>query len=77
MPEYAYTIKCQSCGKEWHYEQFTCYMQKINAFHCNCGGKLIVIRNGNDGDRSNADGENADKENNHQGNARQTIIRCK
>ena len=45
MKQYPYTIKCKQCGKEWHYEQFTCYMQKINAFHCNCGGTLEVVKN--------------------------------
>ncbi len=45
MEQYAYTIRCKRCGKEWHYEQFTCYMKKINAFLCNCGGQLEVVKN--------------------------------
>ena len=45
MEQYAYTIRCKRCGKEWHYEQFTCYRKKINAFLCNCGGQLEVVKN--------------------------------
>ena len=40
-----YIIRCLRCGEEHHYEQFTCYMQKINAFHCHCGGRLTVVKN--------------------------------
>ena len=57
MKQYQYTIRCISCGKEWHYEQFTCYMQKINAFHCNCGGKLIVIDHTAEAEQSDAEAE--------------------
>lgn len=48
MKQYPYTIRCKRCHKEWHYEQFTCYMQKISAFHCTCGGALEVVKNNSD-----------------------------
>ena len=37
-----YVMKCQQCGKEYPRERFTCVMKKINAYRCNCGGKLVV-----------------------------------
>ena len=39
-----YIIKCQKCGKEYPRQKFTCVMKKINAYRCNCGGKLTVIK---------------------------------
>lgn len=38
-----YIIKCQKCGREYPRQRFTCVMKKINAYRCQCGGKLIVI----------------------------------
>ena len=38
-----YIIKCRKCGKEYPRQRYTCVMQKINAYRCNCGGKLYVI----------------------------------
>lgn len=38
-----YIIKCQNCGKEYPRQRFTCVMQKMNAYRCQCGGKLTLI----------------------------------
>ncbi|MDO4392995.1 MAG: SprT-like domain-containing protein [Bacillota bacterium] len=38
-----YIMKCQSCGKEYPRQRYTCVMKKINAYRCTCGGKLTVI----------------------------------
>lgn len=38
-----YIIKCQKCGKEYPRQRFTCVMQKIDAYRCQCGGKLTLI----------------------------------
>lgn len=38
-----YIIKCQCCGREYPRQRFTCVMKKINAYRCQCGGKLTVI----------------------------------
>lgn len=38
-----YIMKCQSCGKEYPRQRYTCVMKKINAYRCSCGGKLTVI----------------------------------
>lgn len=38
-----YIIKCQNCGREYPRQRFTCVMKKINAYRCQCGGKLTVI----------------------------------
>ena len=35
-----YIIKCTKCGKEYPRQRFTCVMKKINAYRCQCGGKL-------------------------------------
>lgn len=40
-----YIIKCEKCGKEYPRQRFTCVMKKINAYRCQCGGKLTVIKN--------------------------------
>lgn len=40
-----YIIKCTRCGKEYPRQRFTCVMKKINAYRCQCGGKLIFIHN--------------------------------
>ncbi len=37
-----YIIKCQSCGREYPRQRFTCVMKKINAYRCSCGGRLIL-----------------------------------
>ncbi len=39
-PSYNYVIRCTSCGKEYPRQKFTCVMKKINAYRCNCGGRL-------------------------------------
>lgn len=39
-----YIIKCQKCGKEYPRKRFTCVMQKIDAYRCQCGGKLTLIK---------------------------------
>lgn len=39
-----YIIKCEKCGKEYPRQRFTCVMQKIDAYRCQCGGKLTLIR---------------------------------
>lgn len=39
-----YIIKCQKCGREYPRQRFTCVMKKINAYRCQCGGKLTLIR---------------------------------
>lgn len=39
-----YIIKCEKCGKEYPRQRFTCVMQKIEAYRCQCGGKLTLIR---------------------------------
>lgn len=39
-----YIIKCNKCGKEYPRQRFTCVMQKINAYRCQCGGKLTLIK---------------------------------
>ena len=41
--EIKYIIKCQKCGKEYPRQRFTCVMQKIDAYRCQCGGKLTLI----------------------------------
>ena len=38
-----YIIKCEKCGKEYPRQRFTCVMQKIDAYRCQCGGKLSLI----------------------------------
>lgn len=38
-----YIIKCENCGKEYPRQRYTCVMKKINAYRCQCGGKLILI----------------------------------
>ncbi len=38
-----YIIKCKKCGKEYPRQRFTCVMQKIDAYRCQCGGKLSLI----------------------------------
>lgn len=42
--EAKYIIKCNSCGREYPRQRFTCVMKKINAYRCCCGGKLTLIR---------------------------------
>lgn len=42
--EIKYIIKCQKCGKEYPRRRFTCVMQKMEAYRCQCGGKLTLIR---------------------------------
>lgn len=39
-----YIIKCNRCGREYPRQRYTCIMKKINAYRCNCGGKLTVIK---------------------------------
>lgn len=39
-----YIIRCDKCGKEYPRQRFTCVMKKINAYRCQCGGKLTLIR---------------------------------
>lgn len=39
-----YIIKCTKCGKEYPRQRFTCVMQKINAYRCQCGGTLVLYR---------------------------------
>lgn len=39
-----YIIKCQQCGKEYPRQRFTCVMKKINAYRCQCGGKLTLLK---------------------------------
>ncbi len=39
-----YIIKCDKCGKEYPRQRFTCVMQKIEAYRCQCGGKLTLIK---------------------------------
>lgn len=38
-----YIIKCTQCGKEYPRQRFTCVMKKINAYRCQCGGKLVLL----------------------------------
>ncbi|MBQ3185752.1 MAG: hypothetical protein IJB54_07225, partial [Firmicutes bacterium] len=38
-----YIIKCEKCGREYLRQRFTCVMQKIDAYRCQCGGKLSLI----------------------------------
>lgn len=38
-----YIIKCSRCGREYPRQRFTCVMKKINAYRCNCGGRLEII----------------------------------
>lgn len=38
-----YIIKCEKCGMEYPRQRFTCVMQKIDAYRCQCGGKLTLI----------------------------------
>lgn len=38
-----YIIKCTACGREYPRKRFTCVMQKINAYRCQCGGRLELI----------------------------------
>lgn len=38
-----YIIKCEKCGKEYPRQRFTCVMKKIDAYRCQCGGKLTLI----------------------------------
>lgn len=38
-----YIIKCTKCGKEYPRQRFTCVMKKINAYRCQCGGKLVLL----------------------------------
>lgn len=42
--EIKYIIKCLNCGKEYPRQRFTCVMQKIEAYRCQCGGKLTLIK---------------------------------
>ena len=37
-----YIIQCKKCGRQYPRQRFTCVMQKINAYRCQCGGKLEV-----------------------------------
>lgn len=39
-----YVMRCTGCGREYPRERFTCVMQKINAYRCRCGGKLVVYK---------------------------------
>ena len=39
-----YVMKCTRCGREYPRERFTCVMKKINAYRCNCGGRLEVYK---------------------------------
>lgn len=39
-----YILKCLRCGKEYPRQRYTCVMKKINAYRCQCGGKLTLIR---------------------------------
>lgn len=39
-----YIIKCNKCGKEYPRQRFTCVMKKINAYRCQCGGTLTLIK---------------------------------
>lgn len=39
-----YIIRCEKCGKEYQRQRFTCVMQKIDAYRCQCGGKLSLVR---------------------------------
>lgn len=43
-PPIKYIIKCQSCGKEYPRQRYTCVMKKINSYRCQCGGKLSVYK---------------------------------
>lgn len=38
-----YIIKCTKCGREYPRQRFTCVMKKINAYRCQCGGKLVLL----------------------------------
>lgn len=42
--EIKYIMKCQSCGKEYPRQRYTCVMKKINSYRCQCGGKLTVYK---------------------------------
>ena len=35
-----YIIQCKKCGRQYPRQRFTCVMKKINAYRCQCGGKL-------------------------------------
>ncbi len=37
-----YIIQCKKCGRQYPRQRFTCVMQKIDAYRCQCGGKLEV-----------------------------------
>ena len=39
-----YIIQCKKCGRQYPRQRFTCVMQKIDAYRCQCGGKLEVFR---------------------------------
>lgn len=39
-----YVMKCTKCGREYPRQRFTCVMKKINAYRCNCGGRLEVYK---------------------------------
>ena len=36
--------QCKKCGRQYPRQRFTCVMQKIDAYRCQCGGKLEVFR---------------------------------
>lgn len=46
-----YIIKCESCGREYPRQRFTCVMKKINAYRCSCGGKLTLLEKANTEDK--------------------------
>lgn len=39
-----YIIRCKKCGREYPRQRYTCVMKKLNAYRCNCGGKLELIK---------------------------------
>lgn len=39
-----YIIQCKKCGRQYPRQRFTCVMQKIDAYRCQCGGKLELYK---------------------------------
>lgn len=39
-----YVIQCKKCGRQYPRQRFTCVMQKISAYRCQCGGELELYQ---------------------------------
>ena len=40
-----YTVKCEKCGKEWHYQRMSnCVKNPSGYIHTTCGGHLVRVK---------------------------------